>query len=248
MKRKSWFRRSKVEPPALPDRATEIANEVDDVERLRPLQFSPNRIATLYVSNSDRNLYLAAMSQLDRGPPALPLWSEPAPSLPPFPPNQYGQPATDWNPPATQPVTSTIGPGLQIRDEFRAVPPRSTTHAILSLNPPSGMRFTGFTKSTLLAVDEVVCEKWPIGVRRSSESVDGLKARGGTGEGLTWRVELNGKAWTRKGHQELEWVKSIDVPDLQLDSAASGGPHSPRHTRMDARGQLAGFWFKGELS
>ncbi|WVQ84920.1 hypothetical protein IAT38_007083 [Cryptococcus sp. DSM 104549] len=51
-------------------------------DRLSPIQFSPNRIATLYVTPSERSLYLAAMAQLDAGPPPLPLWTDPAPSLP----------------------------------------------------------------------------------------------------------------------------------------------------------------------
>lgn len=54
----------------------------DPQECLRPIQFEPNRVVTLYVSPSERDLYLAAMSQLDQNPPLLPLWTDPAPELP----------------------------------------------------------------------------------------------------------------------------------------------------------------------
>jgi hypothetical protein len=97
---------------------------------LRPIEFQPNRTATLYITPSDRNLYLTAMSQLDRPVPALPLWSESAPSLPsvraegPFeaelPPRQ-----SSVNPLAPSFVLGQGGrmqPGLTVREEFRTVP------------------------------------------------------------------------------------------------------------------------------
>lgn len=219
MKRKSWLRRSKGSPgPLAEPRPQEIIVDETNPDRYRPVQFSPNRIATLYVTPSERNLYLAAMSQLDNGPPPLPLWSEPAPTLPPLPSTRtqenghHNESSPNWNPFHNSPkfVTSPDmpdnGEGLMVRDEFRQIPSRSVQHAILSLNPPSEMRFTGFTADTLLALDRVMMESWPMGVRKRSESVDGLKARGGSREGSSWTVRLGGTAWTRKGHQELECV------------------------------------------
>jgi len=221
MKRKSWFRRSRGDlPPTKADDGQEvIIDDQDDPERLRPLHFSPNRIATLYVTPSERNLYLAAMSALDKGPPPLPLWSESPPTLPLLPsqpPNgHFTSSSTDWTHLTTLPkspkfVTSPDMPedgnGLTVRDEFRRIPPRSTKYAFLSLNPPSGTRFTGFPVGTFLAVDAVFLEKWPAGVRKRSESFEGLRARGNSHESLSWTTELSGKVWKRKGHQELEYV------------------------------------------
>lgn len=91
-KRKSWLPFSKKPKseengtdPALDPQAQPTAPaEQVEVLTLRPIQFAPNRLATLYVTKSERNLYLAAMSALDQNPPNLPLWSDPAPSLPPL--------------------------------------------------------------------------------------------------------------------------------------------------------------------
>lgn len=220
MKPRSWFRlRSKLDHQTSTSNTDQEATKTqDDVERLRPINFSPNRIATLYVSTSERNLYLAAMSQLDNGPPPLPLWSEPPPTLPPLPPQStHGHiqaSPSDWNTSTINPispkfVTSPVAagngrPGLMIRDEFRPLQPRSAKHALLSLNPPSGMRFTGFPSEALLAVDAVIVEKWPMGLRKRNDSVDGFWAKTKAGEALSWTIELGGTAWTRKGHQELE--------------------------------------------
>ena len=73
------------------------------------------------------------------------------------------------------------------------------------------MRFAGFSAETLLAVDAAVVEIWPMGLRKRSESTDRLRAKVGATEGLRWTVELGGTAWTRKGHQELEWVRSATL-------------------------------------
>ena len=220
MKRKSWFRRSLAEPLPPTDK-TEIDNKTDHqdaVERLRPLQFSPNRIATLYVTPSERNLYLAAMSQLDNGPPPLPLWSEPAPILPPLPPRSasghfpslpfYQRSPTTSPPPklVTSPNLPNSRTGPMVRDEFRRIESRNSAHAFLSLNPPSELLFTGFPVKALLKLDAVVGKSWPMGVARRSESMDALRAKSGSEDGLSWKMELVGKVWQRKGHQELEYL------------------------------------------
>lgn len=88
LSRKSWFSFSRQKPKSdgVPNSNSNSnrfsAYNSDPQERLRPIQFEPNRVATLYVSPSERNLYLAAMSQLDQSPPPLPLWTDPAPELP----------------------------------------------------------------------------------------------------------------------------------------------------------------------
>jgi hypothetical protein len=47
-------------------------------------------------------------------------------------------------------------------------------------------------------------ETWPLGVWLRSEEMDRMSKRTDTGENLTWRAELHGKAWKVKGSQELE--------------------------------------------
>lgn len=139
----------------------------DPQECLRPIQFEPNRVVTLYVSPSERDLYLAAMSQLDQSSPLLPLWTDPAPELPHLNP-------IDWLDPPRAPSAYTITKpalgldvwtdrlhnpklfpggvydpssrtGLFVRDEFRSYSAmKSANHAIIALSPPGEMRFTNF--------------------------------------------------------------------------------------------------------
>ena len=96
--------------------------------------------------------------------------------------------------------------GLQIREEFRRAPSpaKPTRHALVSLVPDSFIRFTGFSPQTLIAVDRTLVENWPMGVWLRSEEMEKVIEKGGTGEGLSWRVELHGQAWKKKGSQELE--------------------------------------------
>ena len=205
-KRKSLFGISLSSKPKTPDPPIEdlVSTTSEGSTRLRPHQFSPNPIASLYVTSSERNLYLAAMSQLDQPPQHLALWSEPAPSLAPI----SIQPPLDAHPPLPIPVPvpnseklvmspQTGSRGLMIRDEFKRVDPRATQHALLSLVAPSSMRFTGFPGSALASVDAVL-GGWPMGVR--SRSVSGEKLR----EVDVWKVKLGGRAWKQQGHQELE--------------------------------------------
>lgn len=198
----------------------------DPQERLRPIQFEPNRVATLYVSPSERNLYLAAMSQLDQSPPPLPLWTDPAPELPrlnptdpldpPLVPSSYTitrpTPGLDlwtdrlYNPKlfpggVYDPPFST---GLFVRDEFRSYSARkSTNHAIIALTPPGEIRFTNFPPSALLALDNVIRDQWPQGIVKRSLGVIELKERD-ENDKIVWTANLEGKAWKRKGNEELE--------------------------------------------
>lgn len=161
------------------------------------------------------------MAQLDRAPPPLPLWTEPAPTLPAVP----HQPAMDPTPPSVKSpprkhvnlpmspkfVTSPGMPiqGLSIREEFRSVPgtsaSRSSDHALLALSDESLLRFHGFPLDVLVAVEETLKEAWPRGRRTASPNLaDVLKKpeehRGGT----TWIVVLKGNVWRQAGHSELE--------------------------------------------
>ena len=229
---KSWFRLS-VSRPKSNHEATSATGATDTLAEQdphRPIQFAAPRLASLYVTPSERNLYLAAMAELERAPPDLPLWSDPTPSLPPLAtqapfeaaiPDHNGRPVSSVNgtghrhAPTTRPmspklVTSpgvqSLAGGLRLRDEFRLnrVPPRSTRHALLSLTPPASLRFTGFPAAALIAADEAVIENWPLGVTTRSEGKERLLQRGEAREGALWKVELEGRAWKRKGRQELE--------------------------------------------
>ena len=96
--------------------------------------------------------------------------------------------------------------GLQVREEFRApaVQGRTPRHALLSLVPNAFLRFTGFPPETIIAVDQAVAENWPMGVWLRSDEMETVRQMGGDGQGYTWKVELHGRAWKRKGSQELE--------------------------------------------
>ncbi|OCF32226.1 hypothetical protein I316_06140 [Kwoniella heveanensis BCC8398] len=260
-RRKSWFRLSRVpRPPStiddsriptLDEQLHQSSNNngnlppsawQDPEERLRPIQFAPNRIQTLYVTKSERDLYLAAMSQLDRAPPPLPLWMDPAPALPGFtiplnpltPPSLpdrsinsnsncnhmrsmsegtgYSHPLTS-RPLSPKLVTSPqMGrSGLMVRDEFkRTDPPKVTRHALMALTPPASIRLTGFPVSLISALDVVLQENWMQGVAGRSHGAEALQdLAGNEGDGFTWKVELEGKVWKRKGSEELDSIRLL---------------------------------------
>ncbi|KAK6909474.1 hypothetical protein I203_103493 [Kwoniella mangroviensis CBS 8507] len=208
-------------------------------ERLRPIQFQPNRIQTLYVTKSERDLYLAAMSQLDQAPPPLPLWSDRAPELPklntqltplkaPSIPNGsigrsggHARSISEGGSTAFHPLTSRpLSPklvtspqmgrsGLMVRDEFRrTAPPQQSKHALMAFIPPSGLRLTGFPPSAISAVDLVLQENWDQGIAVRSESAESLGERKEDDE-FTWKVEMEGKVWKRKGSQELDSIRLL---------------------------------------
>ncbi|WVQ72520.1 hypothetical protein IAR50_002077 [Cryptococcus sp. DSM 104548] len=238
--RKSWFSFSRHKPNSIkaeeasliaPDRQSLFSSrrqstlsatngDAGATERLRPIQFSPNRIATLYVTPSERNLYLAAMSQLDEGPPPLPLWTDPAPALPrvdPSPPLDYipPKPPSAWQKRPMSPklfpggVRHPSNPGLQIREEFRnTAPPKAANHALVALIAPDGMRFTGFPPAALIAVDHSISEEWPWGVVKRSEGAAELQARSDK-DTVVWNVTLRGKVWRRKGNEELDTIRLL---------------------------------------
>jgi len=228
-RRKSWFsfrrraHRSRTDvdrpqpPPSAfhPHRAASGADNPPD-QIAGPLQFQPERIATLYVTPSERDLYLAAMSQLDQPPQPLHLWADPPPRLPRLPVNPPMSPEssapTSMHPLHNMPLSPKLvtspnlpGSGLQIREEFRQTPTLSSTrHALLSLAPNSFLRLTGFDPETVAAVNQAIGETWPGGIWQRSEEMDTVVQRPGRGDGFTWKAELHGRAWKRKGSQELE--------------------------------------------
>lgn len=184
--------------------------------RLRPIQFEPNRLATLYVTPSERNLYLAAMSQLDQSPPHLALWSDPAPSLPHIQRSQAPLPA-NWPQSAqtvpmpmsmtgatrnaklvTSPEAQTNG-GLMIRDEFRRLPPAAQVrHASITLTAGGGLRFVQFPANVLIDLEE----HFPAN-KVFSEPVSSLRQRS-TNVVPLFSVDMFGSMWKRAGSEELE--------------------------------------------
>ncbi|KAK8853110.1 hypothetical protein IAR55_003811 [Kwoniella newhampshirensis] len=248
-KRKSWFSLSRTRPPSihskelqpLPGQGNTPPGETDGAppssyrpleERLRPVQFAPNRIATLYVTPSERNLYLAAMSQLDQAPPPLPLWSEPPPALPqlstetPFSTPRVGSRQMQNTPEApinnnyhrltSRPMSPKLvtSPGMQpsglmVRDEFqRKTPQKPSRHALLALAAPAAMRFTGFPPSVIFAVEGVLREEWLRGIVKRSEGWDQLRSRS-EDDDFTWTVEMAGRVWKKKGNQELDTIRLV---------------------------------------
>lgn len=202
-------------------------------DRLRPVQYPPSRLATLYVTPSERNLYMAAMSQLDEGPPPLPLWAEAAPELPkvqrqdPFsfvaPPTPRtprhtaypgagggvaGWPQHQGSPPFNKLVTSPdfAAGGLTVMDEFRsaAYGGGNTQHALVSLISPSTIKVAGLSVPALVALDEAVSSSWPMGIISRSESIAILKQKQAGQAPAQWEAHLGGKVWNRPGSQELE--------------------------------------------
>jgi hypothetical protein len=221
-KRKSWLPFSKkIDPTSIEAQAEskETApppsafKDPEPTDRLRPIQFSPNRLQTLYVTPSERNLYLAAMSQLDENPPHLALWSDPAPSLPhinstdaiPSPINEGGGwPERQQSPIPTDPrlVTSPearSNGGLQIRDEFRKqAPAKEVRYANMALTGAGGLRFTRFPANVLLDLEKLFPANKVV-----TESKEGLL---GMGNGVVafWKVKMFGSMWKRTGAEELE--------------------------------------------
>ncbi|WWD03590.1 hypothetical protein V865_001644 [Kwoniella europaea PYCC6329] len=210
-------------------------------ERLRPIQFQPNRIQTLYVTKSERDLYLAAMSQLDQAPPSLPLWSDRAPELPKLntqltplkapsiPDGSIGRSgghgharsiseggSTAFHPLTSRPLSPKLvtspqmgRSGLMVRDEFkRTARPQQSKHALMAFIPPSGLRLTGFPPSTISAVDLVLQENWDQGIAGRSESAESLGKRK-EDDKFTWKIEMEGKVWKRKGSQELDSIRLL---------------------------------------
>lgn len=155
------------------------------------------------------------MSQLDQGPPLLPLWTDPAPELPhlnlidprdpPRVPSAYTitKPALGLDVWTNRLHNPKLFPGdvydpsscieLIVRDEFRSYSAmKSANHAIVALSPPGEMRFTNFPPSVLLVLDNLIRDEWSQGVRRRSLGVVELKERDERDK-IVWTVNLKGK-------------------------------------------------------
>lgn len=220
-KRKSWLPFSKKTDPTFdPTPSTEAApppsafkDPETTTDRLRPIQFSPNRLQTLYVTPSERNLYLAAMSQLDENPPHLALWSDPAPSLPHInstdaissPTNEGGGwPERQQSPIPIDPrlVTSPEARhngGLQVRDEFkRHAPAKEVRYANMALTGGGGLRLTRFPANVLVDLEKLFPKNKVV-----TESAEGLMRMGNGVVGF-WKVKMFGSMWKRTGAEELE--------------------------------------------
>ncbi|WVR09788.1 hypothetical protein IAU60_006864 [Kwoniella sp. DSM 27419] len=239
-KRKSWFSFRRIRSPpesAASDQPATIGAQAeppsawhDPQERFRPIQFAPSRIQTLYVTKSERDLYLAAMAQLDQAPPPLPLWSDPAPSLPQLPSSDrlppmsilngsvysHGRSMSEGHPLTARPLSPklvyspNIGlSGLLVRDEFRKIePPRKIRHALLALVGPSSIRLTGFPPLAVLAVDATLRDNTKMLTIHRSDTLEAVATRGDK-EVFTWTAELNGKVWKRKGSEELDSIRLL---------------------------------------
>ena len=226
-KRKSWLPFSKAKVDKSTD-TTEAAQDAtppsafknphpNNTDRLRPIQLSPNRLQTLYVTPSERNLYLAAMSQLDENPPHLALWSDPAPSLPhinttqaiPSPidegggwPDRLPQPPVPVPAPnpklVTSPEARTNG-GLMVREEFRRLPPaKEVQYATMALTGAGGVRFTRFPANVLVDLEKLFPPNKVV-----TESAEGLMTMR-NGVVPFWKVKMFGSMWKRTGAEELE--------------------------------------------
>jgi len=157
----------------------------------RPTQYPSPRPETLYISEQERSLYLAALSSLDQPVPQLTLYADPAPAIPAVEVNMTPL----MTPQVPYPSTPTLTPKR----------PRPTTakHAILTLVDDAGLRFTGFPAAAVAGADEAVKASWKFGIAGRSTDPDKLAA---LKEPIVYRIELKGKAWNRKGNQELEYV------------------------------------------
>lgn len=217
---------------------TDTASLHGDLEgdaRYIPRQWQPNRLATLHVTPSEENLYLAAMASLDQPPPSLPLWADSAPQIPP---HRQATPL-DPTPPITAAtrqrfnlplspklVTSPSLPpeGLTVRDEFRSFAQlgpgtgqagpgvgvsaghgHRARHALVAFAEESTIRFHNFPHATLVQMEEELEVAWPRGFTRKQPTLDKLKDRSEE-TGHTWVVSLKGKVWRRAGHEELGLV------------------------------------------
>jgi hypothetical protein len=199
--------------------------------RYIPRQWQPNRLATLYVSPSEENLYLAAMASLDQPPPALPLWSESAPQIPPHrqatplypnPPTTAASKQRFNLPLSPKLVTSpTLPPeGLTVRDEFRSFAQLRNVgsalgvgtesrakHALVAFAEESTIRFHNFPHADLVQLEKDLEAAWPRGFTRKHPALDKLKDKSGD-TGHTWVVSMRGKVWRKAGNEELGLVFS----------------------------------------
>ncbi|BEI80275.1 hypothetical protein CcaverHIS002_0108040 [Cutaneotrichosporon cavernicola] len=211
-----WFRRVRGKGPKAPASEpaipTHVRRESADIVEIHhadadgssddgphpPLGAPGTRMATLNLSPSETNLYLQALAGLDNVNPKLPLWTEPAPSLPSV--------SIDVEPILTPnipyPTTPDIIPALHPNRQNRQ-------HGLLVLSGDSGVQLTGFPAAVVPEVDAAL-QTWKSGVAvRSDELEDVVKRH--PEMPVCWKAELKGKVWRLKGTQELESIRLLLV-------------------------------------
>lgn len=156
------------------------------------------RLATLYISPSETNLYLQALAGLDTANPELPLWSEPAPELPQLEIDAQPIPLPNIPYPTTPDIIPSLHPNRQNR-----------RHGLLILSGDDGVHLSGFPSVMVSDVDTAL-RTWRLGVASRSNELEDVAKR--HPEMPTyWKAELKGKVWRLKGTQELEWVHDARV-------------------------------------
>lgn len=151
---------------------------------LRPMQYPAPRVESVYITDSEREMYLAALDGLDKPAPQLVLRADPPPVIPP--------------PKSVTPIITPVIPYPATPLPFP--PQKPTKHAILTLADDSGVGFTGFPAKAIASADEALMT-WPRGVAARSGPVESLES---IREPIVFRVKLKGKVWHRKGSEELE--------------------------------------------
>lgn len=237
-KRQSWLPFSKKPKPQIgtdivaleSQDETRVTAEQAEEPTLRPIQFAPNRLATLYVTRSERNLYLAAMSSLDQNPPNLPLWSDPAPSLPllersqpihppPLParPEQVYPSVYDHRPPQSPQQSRGLPISHHNNAKLMASPEAQTNGGLMirdefrRLPPAKEVRHASMT---LTAGGGLRFYRFPANVLMDLEPhFPANKVLSEPGESLrqksigmvsVYSVDMFGSMWKRAGSEELE--------------------------------------------
>jgi hypothetical protein len=157
----------------------------------RPMQYPAPRVEELYISEQERDLYLAALTSLETPTPNLVLCNSPAPQLPLVVPS---------TPLVTPKIEYPTTPQPPEHGSARPTPRTATRHAILTLVGDAGLRFTGFPGNAVVAATEAVRAAWAFGVSGRSGDIADIDGQ----EPIVYRLELKGKAWNRKSTKELE--------------------------------------------
>ncbi|BEJ11356.1 hypothetical protein CspHIS471_0107780 [Cutaneotrichosporon sp. HIS471] len=209
-----WFRRVRGKGPKAPASEpaipTHVRRESADIVEIHhadadgysddgpnPLLGAPGEpMATLHLSPSETNLYLQALAGLDNVNPTLPLWTEPAPSLPSVSIDVEPIPTPNIPYPTTPDIIPALHPNRQNRQ-----------HGLLVLSGDSGVQLTGFPAAVVPEVDAAL-QTWKSGVAvRSDELEDVVKRH--PEMPVCWKAELKGKVWRLKGTQELESIRLL---------------------------------------
>lgn len=182
-----WLRRKPSKAPSEPAIPTDIEHDhiVEVVPEHRHDSVTSPTLQSVYLSPSERDLYLATLAGLDRPSPSLPLWSEPPPKLPQVDhPTPIHTPALPFVPEPRRPRLSGVTPV--------SFGPRG--HALLTFSGDGELRFVGFNRETILASEKQL-STWHSGVEGRSRLPE---------DGGVWRIVLKGRVWRVKGNKEKE--------------------------------------------